>query len=68
MAEARKEGAARVEASRLLGRPEEVAPTPASRRELPQSRVYQPGPYSKREALSVQFDREVLKALGGHDS
>jgi phenylpropionate dioxygenase-like ring-hydroxylating dioxygenase large terminal subunit len=28
-----------------------------------QSRVYQPGPYSKREALSVQFDREVLKAL-----
>jgi Rieske 2Fe-2S family protein len=29
-----------------------------------QSRVYQPGPYSKREALSVQFDREVLKALG----
>jgi glycine betaine catabolism A len=29
-----------------------------------QSRVYQPGPYSKREALSVQFDREVLKAIG----
>jgi len=29
-----------------------------------QSRVYQPGPYSKRESLSVQFDREVLKALG----
>ncbi len=28
-----------------------------------QSRVYRPGPYSKREALSVQFDREVLKAL-----
>jgi Rieske 2Fe-2S family protein len=29
-----------------------------------QSRVYRPGPYSKRESLSVQFDREVLKALG----
>jgi phenylpropionate dioxygenase-like ring-hydroxylating dioxygenase large terminal subunit len=29
-----------------------------------QSRAYQPGPYSKREALSVQFDREVLKSLG----
>ena len=29
-----------------------------------QSRAYQPGPYSRREALSVQFDREVLKALG----
>jgi glycine betaine catabolism A len=29
-----------------------------------QSRVYQPGPYSKRESLAVQFDREVLKALG----
>jgi glycine betaine catabolism A len=29
-----------------------------------QSRAYQPGPYSKRESLSVQFDREVLKALG----
>jgi Rieske 2Fe-2S family protein len=28
-----------------------------------QSRAYQPGPYSKRESLSVQFDREVLKAL-----
>ncbi len=28
------------------------------------SRAYQPGPYSKRESLSVQFDREVLKALG----
>jgi glycine betaine catabolism A len=30
------------------------------------SRAYQPGPYSRRESLSVQFDREVLKALG-HD-
>jgi glycine betaine catabolism A len=30
-----------------------------------QSRAYRPGPYSKRESLSVQFDREVLKALGG---
>jgi len=30
-----------------------------------QSRAYQPGPYSKRESLSVQFDREVLKSLGG---
>jgi hypothetical protein len=30
-----------------------------------QSRAYSPGPYSKRESLSVQFDREVLKALGG---
>lgn len=29
-----------------------------------QSRAYQPGPYSRREALSVQFDREVLRALG----
>ena len=29
-----------------------------------QSRAYQPGPYSRRESLSVQFDREVLKALG----
>jgi glycine betaine catabolism A len=29
-----------------------------------QSRAYQPGPYSKRESLSVQFDREVLRALG----
>jgi glycine betaine catabolism A len=28
------------------------------------SRAYQPGPYSRRESLSVQFDREVLKALG----
>jgi Rieske 2Fe-2S family protein len=28
-----------------------------------QSRVYQPGPYSRREALSVQFDRQVLRAL-----
>jgi phenylpropionate dioxygenase-like ring-hydroxylating dioxygenase large terminal subunit len=27
------------------------------------SRAYQPGPYSQRESLSVQFDREVLKAL-----
>jgi Rieske 2Fe-2S family protein len=32
-----------------------------------QSRAYQPGPYSKRESLSVQFDREVLKALGHVD-
>ena len=29
-----------------------------------QSRAYSPGPYSKRESLSVQFDREVLKSLG----
>jgi phenylpropionate dioxygenase-like ring-hydroxylating dioxygenase large terminal subunit len=29
-----------------------------------QSRAYRPGPYSRRESLSVQFDREVLKALG----
>jgi len=28
-----------------------------------QSRAYRPGPYSKRESLSVQFDREVLRAL-----
>lgn len=29
-----------------------------------QSRAYVPGPYSKRESLSVQFDREVLRSLG----
>jgi Rieske 2Fe-2S family protein len=29
-----------------------------------QSRAYRPGPYSGRESLSVQFDREVLRALG----
>ena len=29
-----------------------------------QSRAYQPGPYSKRESLSAQFDREVLRSLG----
>jgi glycine betaine catabolism A len=28
------------------------------------SRAYRPGPYSKRESLSVRFDREVLRALG----
>jgi Rieske 2Fe-2S family protein len=28
-----------------------------------QSRAYRPGPYSGREALSVQFDREVLRSL-----
>ena len=28
------------------------------------SRAYVPGPYSKRESLSVQFDREVLRSLG----
>lgn len=28
------------------------------------SRKYVPGPYSKRESISAQFDREVLKALG----
>jgi Rieske 2Fe-2S family protein len=28
------------------------------------SRAYTPGPYSRRECLSVAFDREVLKALG----
>ena len=31
------------------------------------SRMYRPGPYSRREALSAQFDREVLRALG-HDA
>jgi Rieske 2Fe-2S family protein len=31
-----------------------------------QSRAYTPGPYSKRESLSVQFDREVLRSLGHH--
>jgi Rieske 2Fe-2S family protein len=30
------------------------------------SRVYRPGPYSRRESLSVRFDQEVLRALG-HD-
>ena len=29
-----------------------------------ESRAYRPGPYSKRESLSVQFDREVLRSLG----
>ncbi len=29
-----------------------------------ESRAYRPGPYSGREALSVQFDREVMRALG----
>ncbi len=29
-----------------------------------ESRAYRPGPYSKRESLSVQFDRELLRALG----
>ena len=28
------------------------------------SRAYTPGPYTKRESLSVQFDREVLRSLG----
>jgi Rieske 2Fe-2S family protein len=28
------------------------------------SRAYRPGPYSKRETLPAQFDREVLRALG----
>jgi Rieske 2Fe-2S family protein len=28
------------------------------------SRAYTPGPYSQRECLSAQFDREVLQALG----
>jgi len=31
-----------------------------------ESRAYVPGPYSKRESLSVQFDREVLRSLGRH--
>ena len=31
------------------------------------SRAYQPGPYSRRESLPAQFDREVLRALG-HDT
>jgi Rieske 2Fe-2S family protein len=29
-----------------------------------QSSAYRPGPYSKREAISVQIDREVLRSLG----
>jgi Rieske 2Fe-2S family protein len=29
-----------------------------------ESRAYRPGPYSGRESLSVQFDREVLRSLG----
>jgi Rieske 2Fe-2S family protein len=29
-----------------------------------ESRAYTPGPYSRRESLSVQFDREVMRALG----
>jgi Rieske 2Fe-2S family protein len=29
-----------------------------------QSRAYVPGPTRKRESLSVQFDREVLRSLG----
>ena len=29
-----------------------------------ESKAYVPGPYSKRESLSVQFDREVLRSLG----
>jgi glycine betaine catabolism A len=29
-----------------------------------ESRAYTPGPYSRRESLSVQFDREVLRSLG----
>jgi len=29
-----------------------------------ESRAYTPGPYSKRESLSAQFDREVLRSLG----
>ena len=28
------------------------------------SHAYRPGPYSRRESLSVAFDREVLRALG----
>ena len=32
-----------------------------------ESRMYLPGPYSRRESLLVAFDREVLKALG-HDA
>ena len=28
------------------------------------SPFYRPGPYSHREALSMQFDREVLRQLG----
>jgi Rieske 2Fe-2S family protein len=28
------------------------------------SRAYRPGPYSKRETLPAQFDREVLRSLG----
>ncbi|HKG92964.1 MAG TPA: RHO alpha subunit C-terminal catalytic domain-containing protein, partial [Gemmatimonadaceae bacterium] len=29
------------------------------------SRAYRPGPYSRRESLSVAFDRQVLEALRG---
>ncbi|MGH7525077.1 MAG: aromatic ring-hydroxylating oxygenase subunit alpha [Gemmatimonadales bacterium] len=29
-----------------------------------ESRAYRPGPYSKRESLSAQFDRELLRSLG----
>jgi Rieske 2Fe-2S family protein len=29
-----------------------------------QSRYYQPGAYSHREALPMQFDRELLRQLG----
>ena len=29
-----------------------------------ESPAYRPGPYSKREAISVQIDREVLRSLG----
>ena len=31
------------------------------------SRMYTPGPYSQRECLSAQFDREVVRALGGKE-
>ena len=29
-----------------------------------ESRAYTPGPYTPRESLAVQFDREVLRSLG----
>ncbi|MDQ3811380.1 MAG: aromatic ring-hydroxylating dioxygenase subunit alpha [Chloroflexota bacterium] len=32
-----------------------------------ESKMYLPGPYSRRETLSIAFDREVLRALG-HDT
>jgi Rieske 2Fe-2S family protein len=33
-----------------------------------ESRAYRPGPYSRRESLSAQFDREVLRSLGRREA